>query len=450
MTSNNRVFWAVEKVAIKDNAAPDTNQNAPWNAKEFPSGAMALHLNPDYVLNGVDQVNGRWEIVRGVQSISSTTSFNLEQVFELGQIEIYEDSERVPDVEFTLEKILDGTKSAYFMSSDSSPGVDSDGSPQIGLNQRVGSFRSDIALAIYPDTQERSTGTPRSSMVCSGMFLSSITHTFPVDGPVTESFTYVGNDKLWANYNPTVVGELVKSFPTAGQDGIPGSGYSIPVSGFEIPETTQGTPSASVRVIGSGVQRREDVDLRRSILPSDIPGVTAASITQVNASAVGGSASGLVLHTTGNMDTMIERIQNITLSVDLNRTDLDEIGSKRPFTRYISFPVETSCSIEVITSQGDMVEATAALDKGPDNTQPNQTVIIRTCDGHQFDLGDSMRLQSVDMGGGEAGGDNMTATYNYRGFNIYNITHDTFYPHHRVYVSASANSRFNTGAAASF
>jgi hypothetical protein len=102
--TNNRVFWAVEKVALKDNASAGTNQNAPWNAKEFPSGAMALHLNSDYVLSGVDQVNGRWEIARGVQSVTSTTAYNLEQVFELGQIEIYEDSERVPDVDFTIEK----------------------------------------------------------------------------------------------------------------------------------------------------------------------------------------------------------------------------------------------------------------------------------------------------------------------------------------------------------
>jgi hypothetical protein len=281
-------------------------------------------------------------------------------------------------------------------------------------------------------------------MVASGMYLSSITYTFPVDGFCTEALSYVGNDKIWKNFNANISGLPVDVFPQVGNT------YKIPVSGFQIAESTQGTPNASLRVIGSGIQRRENVDLRRSVVPSDIPGVLAATLTTVSASAVGGSASGMIIQTTGNLDYMIERIQSITLSVDLNRNDINELGSKRPYTRVIGFPIETSCAIEVITSEGDHVQASSELDIGPDNTQPNETVIIRTTDGTQIDLGDSMRLQSVDFSPGDAGGDNATATYNYRGFNIFNITHDSYYPHHRVYVSASANSRFNTGAAASF
>lgn len=443
MASNNRVWWAVEKVAFKDNAAPDTNQNAPFNSMEFPSGALALHLNPDYVLSGVDEVGGRWEIARGVQSVGATTSFNLEEVFQLGQAAVYEDSERVPDIEFTVEKLVDGAKPVYFMVSDPAPGVNTDGTPKIGLNNRVGDFRCDIAMAIYPDTQERAEGTPRSAMIPSGMYLGSLSYTFEVDGPVTEAITFVGNDKLWANFNNTVSGEFVNDYP------LPGSGRSIPVSGFSIPEAATGTPSAALRIVGSGVQRREDVDLRRSVLPSDIPGVSAPEFLTLNASSVGGSSSGIVLRTSGNLDNMIERLQTITLSVDLNRTDANELGSKRPYVKHIAFPIETTATIEVITAQGDMIEGIGGVDKGPDNTVANNTIIVRTCDGLQVDLGDQMRLQSIDMAGGEAGGDNLTVTYNYRGFNIFNVTHDRYYPHHRVYVSSSANSRFNVGAAAS-
>lgn len=444
INANNRVFWAVEKVAIRDNSALNTDQVALWNAPEFPSGAMTLHLDPDYVLSGVDKVNGRWEIGRGVQSVSSTTAYNLEQVFELGQIEVYEDSERVPDIEYTVEKALDGTKMLYFMASDPNPGVSDAGVPKIDLNARVGSFRSDHALNIYPDSQERATGTPRSAMVSSGMYLSSITIALPVDGFCTEALTFVGNDKIWKNFNTGISGLPIDAYPQAGNT------YKVPASGFQVAETTQGTPSASLRVIGSGIQRREKVDLRRSVIPSDIPGVLAATLTAVNAAGVGGSASGTVYQTTGNLDYMVERIQSITLSVDLNRTDLNELGSKRPYTRFIAFPIETSCAIEVITAEGDHSQARAEFDIGTDNTQPNETVIIRTIDGTQIDLGDAMRLQGVDFSPGDAGGDAATVTYNYRGFNTFNVTHDTFYPHHRVYVSASADSRFNTGAAASF
>ena len=46
--------------------------------------------------------------VHGVQSAGMTTTFNLEQVFEIGQIAIYENIEGIPDVELTLEKVCDG------------------------------------------------------------------------------------------------------------------------------------------------------------------------------------------------------------------------------------------------------------------------------------------------------------------------------------------------------
>jgi len=47
-------------------------------------------------------------VAHGVQSIGITTNFNLEQAFELGQIQIYENIEGLPDVEVTMEKVLDG------------------------------------------------------------------------------------------------------------------------------------------------------------------------------------------------------------------------------------------------------------------------------------------------------------------------------------------------------
>jgi hypothetical protein len=47
----------------------------------------------------------------------------------------------------------------------------------------------------------------------------------------------------------------------------------------------------------------------------------------------------------------------------------------------------------------------------------------------------------------DAGGDNMTVTYNYVGFNTFNVSHDFFQPNHRVIVFDTGLSRFNKGAA---
>ena len=40
-----------------------------------------------------------WTAAHGVQSAAVTTTFNLEQAFELGQLAIYENIEGVPDIE---------------------------------------------------------------------------------------------------------------------------------------------------------------------------------------------------------------------------------------------------------------------------------------------------------------------------------------------------------------
>ena len=60
-TANDRVFYAWQGVAI---------QNAGKNLQVVPT-----------------------EMIHGLQSVGVTTNFNLEQAFELGQIEIYENIE---------------------------------------------------------------------------------------------------------------------------------------------------------------------------------------------------------------------------------------------------------------------------------------------------------------------------------------------------------------------
>ena len=107
---NRRTFYAIEQVAIKDNAAAPTNSVAQLNAREYASGLFSP--------GNVDEVNGLWEVPRGLQSITMSTNFNRETVFQLGQVELYEYSERQPEIEVTLEKIIDGTKPLWFMLTD--------------------------------------------------------------------------------------------------------------------------------------------------------------------------------------------------------------------------------------------------------------------------------------------------------------------------------------------
>ena len=430
--ANTRTFYAVYQVAIKDNAASPTHNIAPVNSTEYASGWAPGASN-----GAVDNVNGLWEVVRGVQSVGVTTNFVTEQAFQLGQVELYEVAERQPEVEATLEKVLDGTKPMFFMVTD----------PAFNANivGKVASYRVDVALGIYADSQTRAQNDPLTVQTLSGMYLSSVAYNFSVDGPSTEEIGLVGNDKLWALLDTGVSGHpnaISAADTDAGDDAQAPEG--IPLGAFSgLQELAGGTAAAGLTtVVGSGVTRREEVDISRSVLPQQIPGVSGAqSVADVDATTLGGS--GTITVVTANTDNIIEHIQSISLSVDFGREDIFELGSKRPFAKTASFPIQTSASIEVISAEGDLVDAKAGLDCGTDELQQNNTIIVRTCDGLQVDLGDTMFLESIDQAGGGADGGNLTATFNYTGFNVFNVTHDTFLPSHRVYVEQGPASRFN-------
>lgn len=370
---NNRVFYAIHSVAFKDNSAPATNEvvDIVPGVDVEPTGLQATRI---------------WEVGRGVQSVGMTTTFNFEQVFELGQIEIYEFIEAEPEIEVTIEKVLDGTKPLWFFVTERGTTT---------LTARTANYQTDVAISIYSDTQTRASGLPISMVLGSGMFVSSWTATFPVDGNFTESITLVGNDKIWADFEGV----------TGASDSFPDNGSSTSQVPVGFPSGTQFQTLEDAAVIGSGVQRRESLDVDCTRLPTQIPGVSSS----------------------GTLGGIVEHLQTITVSTDLGREDIFELGKKRPFTKFVTFPVEVTTAIEVVTSQGDFVDAIAfeeTCDRS--NNTVNEEIILCLCEGLNVNLGQKNRLQSVDMAGGEAGGGNMTITYNYSNFNDLTITHSTF------------------------
>ncbi len=377
---NNRVYYAIHSVAFKDNSAPPTNE------------VVVIQPGVDVVPTGYKNTR-IWEVGRGVQSVGMTTTFNFEQVFELGQLEIYEYIELEPEIEVTVEKVLDGTKPIWFMVT--GPRGSST------LSERTANYRADVAISIYSDTKTRATGLPISMVLGSGMYVSSVTYTFPVDGNFTESITLVGNDKIWADFEG--VAGPADFYPSAtGSTGFLTGTAAVP-AGF--PSGTQFVTLEDAQVIGSGVQRRESMRLDLTRLPTQIPGVSSS----------------------GTLEDIVEHIQNITVSTDLGREDIFELGKKRPFVKFVTFPIEVTTSIEVITSQGDFINAVAREETctRSQNTT-NESIQLALCEGLRINLGTKNRLQSVEMGGGEAGGGNMTITYNYSNFNDLTITHTTF------------------------
>jgi len=300
--------------------------------------------------------------IHGLQSVALNTSFNLEQVFELGQLNIYENIETLPEIEMTLEKVIDGYPLIYHLASE--------GATASTLLNRT-NIKSCAYLSIFSDGQDNASGTPMVEARCSGMYINSLTYTFPVEGNSTESVSLVGNDKVWST-----TGVTAGTF--AGTD----------------------TPA-------SGVQRREDVvmgvGVQGSTWPKEIPGINNDGKNELDGTQYDA------------------HIQDVTITANLGREDILELGRRRPFYRYATFPVTIETSINVHLAGTDPSDG---IDADADSTAniTDQEIIIHLTDGSIFNLGTVNKLSSVSYSGGDSGGGNVVATYTYQNFNILAVT----------------------------
>lgn len=332
--------------------------------------------------------------VHGLQTVGVTTNFNLEQVFEMGQLAIYQNIEGIPQIEVTLNKVLDGYPLIYVLATETGSDIANNltaTSPDLPGRQNA---RTDLRLSIYPDTGVSADGNPVVGGVvkCQGMYVSSVSYTFPVDGNFTEDVTLVGNDKIWANTGST--GQF---------------------------EDNDDVPAAA-----SGVNRRQHLNMANSRFPTEIPGISSQG---VNADA--GAGNGFGTH-----------FQNITVSVDLGREAIQELGSFAPYHRYVTFPVSVTSEFAVLATTGDGINATekgyytastiggtptvATGNEGacvPRFNLRDQRIYLETCEGTKIYLGTKNKLTSVNYTGGDTGGGNVTVTYSYQTFNDFVVAH---------------------------
>lgn len=377
MSQNDRIFYACQAVAISD------------------MGNDSLTLN---------------EIVRGAQSIGMTTNFNLEQAFELGQIDIYENIEGVPDLEVTMEKVLDGYPLIYHMAT---TGIGVTESGLVGRSKQ----RADVRLGIYsdglnnvvsagPPAVDQNNGNAEVEVYCSGMYMSSISYSFQTDGSATESVTLVGNNKQWLTGNDV---KILDATVGSISDGLNGNDSPLALG-------SDANPSG-------GIVQREDFLLEASIMPRLIKGVydgPGTTATHPNGSGYGNAWDHL------NRKPTIH-VQSVSISTDFGREDILELGAKTPYARPANFPIEVTCEIEAVTTSGDFVSAYeygdenlyATTDSG--NNTRNEAIFFYTRAGYGFDLGDKNRLQSVTYGGGDAGGGNASCTYSFSNFNVLDV-----------------------------
>lgn len=356
MSANNRIYYASQAVVLKP-------QNA--DGSEVFSGVY---------------------VPQGLQSVGMTTNFNLEQVFQLGQLELYDNLETVPEVEVTLSKVIDGTPPLYLMCMGGQNGIEGARNKDLG---EVATNRVNFALGIYPDTVVAATGTQKFYVNCSGMYLSAFSYSFPTEGNSTEEVTLVGNNKTWQSGRP---------FPT--------------INEFNRGSVPGADPARQGFSTAPGVVRRQNINLTQSLLPTGTAGIPIPS------------------GRTDTNDQPLNRpyINSISISANLGREAIFELGRMAPYFRYVNFPVEVTSEFEITASDGDQVNAddfTSVAECTSKNNLNNKSIKIVVCGtGNNLmgiDLGAKNKLTSVNYSGGDTGGGNATITYSFQTFNKFVI-----------------------------
>ena len=364
MAPNNRIFYAIYQMSIKPNTGGAYNQ------------------------------------IHGLQNCGVNTNYNLIPVFEVGQSSLYANLEQLPDVQLSSSKVLDGYPLIYHRATSNAT------SPTLigrSTEQCV------IALSIFPDTNTSANGTPVSEVVASGMFVSSISYTFPVEGFSTEEVSFVGNSKIWARDANIALGA-----PAPGVAGGFTTGADSPIGNGGVVQrgSIQFTPNYGTG-IASGDNNNAAADPDCTVLPREVFGINASGVNVV------GSDGNYPAH-----------IQGITCSVDLSREALNELGHMAPYTRFASFPVQVTTEVSVISISGDMVSATqnGIYSTGVGcgyylGNLRNATIRVATCEGTRVYLGLKNKLNSINYTGGDTGGGNVTVAYSFQNYNDFTVMH---------------------------
>lgn len=287
---------------------------------------------------------------RGIQSVGMNTNFNLEKIFQLGQLNLYDNIENNPEVEVTVNKVFDGSIPVYLLGMG--------GGATSGNISDFANNRANVKLGIYDDTGS-ATGTAVHTVTCTGMYVSSVGFTFPTDGNATEDITLVGNSKTWA------AGGL--------------SSFVGNANGVETPQTAPATA------------RRWKFDTTNSIFPSGAGGIGSGVIQSVSVNADFGREA---IYSLGNY-VPYHRYVNFPVEVTSEIETIATTGD------YLDISESTySCTGTGAGRVQDKEIKFVICGSGA-----NSSLTI--------DLGKKNKITSVNYQGGDTGGGNATITYSF-------------------------------------
>ena len=294
-----------------------------------------------------------YQYMHGIQSVGINSTFETDNVFELGQIDIYDSVLNVPQVEITIEKALDGYTTPFGYICNSTTNSEK-------TLAKTSKHRADVKFGLYADSGNAGSAPPIVTMECTGMYVTNVTYTFPVDGNCTESVTLVGN---------------YKAFSTSAN------------SGITIPNDVS-NPNAN---------------------PNDKPNWTADNrmIRRQDIVYTGPGSN---------------KAQTVTVTLNLNREDVFEFGKRIPYAKIATFPIEVTTEVQSLLVD-DNTDTSAFTEATVVNPDKDQTISV-SGGVLKIDLGSKNFLASVNQTGGDAGGGNATITRSYTTYNFMTVIDD--------------------------
>ena len=331
-------------------------------------------------------------LVHGAQSLGTTVSYGITPIFEIGQLSPYENVEDIPNVEITMEKVIDGYPLIYHLATRGASSTTLAGRS----NQRCS-----VYVPIFRETRDAASGDAIIEMFASGMYLSSVQYTLPVEGQCTESVTLVGNNRVWAITN---MSSIANNAPNMLNTDVP-LAYALSSGGVQMRENVNFTTTYVGRD-ANGQVSYANASHYATILPPDVAGISSSGTNDRNSD--------------GNYRASI---QNINVSANLNRDALYELGHKSAYFRPVGFPVEVSCDIEINAKSGDMVNVLEAGTTSDGGNLTNRSIRLHLQEGTFIDLGTKNKLNNISFGGGNAGGGIDTITYSFVTQNDFTVIH---------------------------
>lgn len=339
---------------------------------------------------------GSWYAPRGVQSVGFSTSVAFEPLFQLGQTELYGRTEsQSPEVEATVSKAFDGNQPLYVTMMGGGSAVNNKQPTELSLNH------CELELGIYSENVPYASGSPESSVYCSGMYISNVSYTFPIDGTATEEITLVGDTRKWTN-SPNV--SNFANIPNAGSGEAPApyQRWTLNVDGSTLPSGVQDKPIQSVSVsMGIGREAIQELGTRGKYcryatypfeVTTDFEVIAAGKINNRGASP-------------GNVTS-----DDVT---DEGYDFVNDIGlACFSATKYDLTPGVDPASVD-----------NGEIDVG----YRDQEITLIFCgettsDNLTLALGDKCRLTSQSYSGGDTGGDNVTLSYSFQSYNEFKMT----------------------------